>query len=324
VLELTMTGERALSGFLQIGLDQEGTGKILLGPDKVAYTLICEGGEVFVDRDRDGRVTDADGPGAGRGETFSLPFAYAGKTNEYSMLMYRPRPGGMLLMSRTRLEGKHGDQPVMVLDWNGNGIFGDDGDQIRFGSGGSLVPVTKVIACGLELVVPTFDSAAGKLHLDPYQGAKATLAVRTRRAGIGVNVNLQESNGRFYYSNTADGDALTCIPGEYIFRQIRLVKPNREEQQSSAMLYGSRTPTPATVEVKPGTNEVFVGPPFKLEFTAAPESGKGADALKIETVDLIGAAGEKYRAKTYRGSSSLDCLVRAGETEQKLASMDYG
>jgi hypothetical protein len=323
-LELASRSDRLIGGVLDIDLDQEGNCEVVLGVDKTAQRLICEGGQIFVDRDGDGRVSTVDGGGAGGRETFAVPFSYAGKAAEYELAMHRPRPGGMLLASRTCLKGRLGDQPVTVLDGNVNGIFGDEGDQICFGGDSAPVLAGKPVACGGELLLPTFDTADGKLHLDPYRGETATLVVRTRRDDVGGDVKLRETTSGFYCGGEIGSKALACVPGEYAFTRILLRHRQGESGQSPPMLVGGRSATPGTIDVKPGTNTIFVGPPFKLAFKGIPDKDKGADALQIAMVDLVGAAGEVYRAKTYGGKSGLDCLVRAGEKEQKLSSMDYG
>jgi len=211
-----------------------------------------------------------------------------------------------------------------VLDGNVNGIFGDEGDQICFGTSTTPVLAGKPVACEGELLVPTLDGASGKLHLDPYTGETATLVVRTRRDDVGADVKLRESTSGFYCGGEPDSEALTCIPGEYAFSRILLVHGEGKSGQTPPMLVGARSATPASVSVKPGTNTLFIGPPLKLEFKGIPDRSVGADALKIASVELVGTAGERYRAKTYGGSSSLDCFVRSGQEEQKLTSMDYG
>ena len=323
-LEPVSIEETYPTGDTPIELNRAGYGRLLLGPEQVAHTLIYKDDKVFVDLDGNGHVNAEDGAGAKRGGRISLPYTYAGKPTEYVLFLCYAGPRRLIVSGSTCLQGRAGKMAVTVFDANANGIFGEERDRLRFGSEGPGVRITKVVARGADLLVPTFDGPGGKLHFDPYSGEKATLAFRTGQGELGVSVSLREKTGRFYCDAKIGSGPVAALPGEYMMGRVLLTKLQGESRQAVATLSGGQGNPLEPIVVKPGANELLFGPPFELEFSTAFPPGNAADALKIQAVDLVGAAGERYRAKAYGGNSRLECLVRAGQTEKKLASMDYG
>ena len=134
---------------------------------------------------------------------------------------------------------------------------------------------------------------------------------------------LNKENG--FQVNLKGGEAAAALPGTYKVTRVQLstaasgAPAGRAKTPPKIMLYGGGT---SEVVLKPGENKLTFGLPLKLDFKAV----RTAKGISVKEVNLVGAAGEGYRAYNYgaRKSCKLVTSLRAGSQTAPGAKLSYG
>lgn len=150
------------------------------------------------------------------------------------------------------------------------------------------------------------------LKITPYAGRAAELKLKIDKVIPCAGVNLS-GYGKFGYVTTEQKGLF--VPGTYRVDCISLSNTNKPPNYMSG---GLETP----LILKEGENTLTLGPPFRMECGFSTNKD---GALKITKIDIVGAAGERYRpvVPTADGES-LEWFIRAGTDEQSLGKLSYG
>jgi len=98
------------------------------------------------------------------------------------------------------------------------------------------------------------------------------------------------------------------------------------EEREPVMLWAGRSAQSSTVRITEGANNLRLGPPFRLEFSATVSSEDQADIL-FSDVAVVGAGGERYMPLNMNANDGEDAKltwsVRAGKIEGAATSLGY-
>ena len=313
------------TGFTYIRLDANGQGELPFATATGKLVVKLDGEKLRVDTNGDGRVDDQDAPPRGIRETVKVPVRFGDRAASYTLrVLFLPKQlaglGGACW-----LEGTFGQTRIRIQDQNLNGVFGEAGkDTVALGEGGVVSPWTGTLEVEGRLYSVALGADASSLRLTPYAGPRAWVALKTDDPAVEVRAGLMETSGLAFAE--CQGAAPTrCLPGSYRIQHLMLVEraPGAAPGQARPLLVGDGNG--GILALAPGTNTVTYGPPFTLAFKAVRDAA-GGPAFTVQSAALVGKGGETYRACDYanREGSALECLVRAGNEEQKLATLEYG
>ncbi len=288
------------------------TGKLLFKID---------GKKVKVDKNCDGKFTDADGPALGRGEEVTIPIKVHGKDVKY-VIAVTVHKYGCYTQGMTCLKGKYKDKVVFVNDWNMNGKFDDKSiDMISVGNQIKYAPITQIYNLDGQIKKLKFDTDTATLEFSPYTGDVGMVKLNCGNANWCGVVALSKIDGSFFV--TADSSKTTqLVPGTYVIRYARYLNGSVDCNKSKGYVMGRSN---MQIEIKKGDNQLKMGAPFTLDF-AVNKSGEDLKLFEIKEINLIGAGGIKYQASTNgsKSKSTLHSFVQAGDKKKKLSKMEYG
>jgi len=309
---------------------QDGKGELAFGAEGATLALQFADGKLNVDLDGDGKFSsEGDGDPIENGGSVTLSTMLAGRKIDYPVtVQFVSRNRYVMFRNDLVLRGKMGETAVELHDSRLNGRFQDYGvDSLMVGD--ARVPLKKVVRIEDKLMNVAFVEKKGVLNLSlsPYEKPVGTLRVICPE-GWGANLRLDRDD-HVYFAEVTEAKQITLPSGEYKVLSSMLAKPPydaKSGKRPDTYLSGYDREGRCTVDVKAGDNEVKVGLPLKLAAQAVSLS-EDKSKVKVTTADLVGQAGECYRALVQASSkteSKLECWVRAGEKSEKLSDMGYG
>ena len=315
----------APTGFTYIRLDANGQGEIPFATAAGKLAVKKEGEKLRVDTNGDGVVDAQDAPACGIRETVKVPVRWGGRAVDYTLrVLFLPKQFAGL-GGACWLEGTVGQTRIRIRDQNLNGVFGEAGkDTVAVGEKETVGPLTRVLDLEGRPYSVALAADASSLHLAPYAGPRAWVAFKTDDPAVEVRAGLMETSG-LAYAQCEGAAPAPCLAGSYRIQQLMLVErtPGAAPGQVRPLLAGDGNG--AILTLAAGTNTLTYGPPFTLAFKAV-RAATNASVITVQSAALVGKGGETYRACDYanRPGSALVCLVRAGNEERKLATLEYG
>lgn len=321
--------------------DKDGLGEIPFATASGKLRLKLSGQKVLADRNDDGKFDDADGDGAGKGETLKVPIKLAGKAFDYPFSVQfmqlgsrnLAQPQAVYLIGMVHLEAQMGQTVVRLYDTNLNGRFGDisvpdkePGDLLQVGAAPRGQPITRYVALDGKIQEFSVVNDGQAVKLQPYTGPTANVKVDAKE-GWKVTAALRSSDGGFV-GNCEGGAQAALLPGAYRLEQAKAESGPRKDEggrSRAAIEFYAWGAKDASLQIKEGDSTLAFGPPFKLDFAAVRSTEDEAD-VNVTEVALIGAGGERYRADNYGsgGDSTMECAVRAAGRDTKVATLAYG
>lgn len=299
------------------GLQPDAQGIVELKPFANAagrLTFKVEGKTVRADTNGDGRIDDADAPAVKPQQTTIKVAALCGtKTCEYPVEILVAQKQMLVVGSRARMEGAWGGRTVAITDTDMDGVFGSAGDSLDFA--GASVPTerrpwSRTIGLDGRLYAIAMEGA-DKLRMEPYTGAVAELRVAMDPVPEKVAVQLTEDSRAFCSSVSSVANPIPAVPGTYHLRGSFTWK------DGGAQMFLSALAQPVVLGSEPQT--LKLGPPLSVDFDAV----RDGETVAFSNVRLRGMSGETWQP-VGDGRDAPAAYVRAGGTEKRLASMEYG
>ena len=321
------------TGYHMVNLGKDGEGEMPFTTASGKLRLKKTGEKILVGWDNDGKLAEVGTKDAARQIAMKIPVRLAGKAFEYplSLVAMNGPPSDeynqlVYVMGSVSLEAKFGQTAVRLYDTNLNGHFGDPGDNLQIGEKGSMRAVTKYVEIEGKIRELQVVNDGEALKLLPYTGPTATLKLKAKE-GWSTEVKLVHAQGIFMADVVQGAEAL-LLPGAYQLEEAVSQFGNKttvEGRTEYPIQFSSSGKDVAPIKIKDGQNSLDVGPPFRLEFSAA-RSAAGDGTVNVTDVVLIGAGGERCRASNYgsNGAGTLTCFVRSAGKEEKVADMEYG
>lgn len=300
---------------------------------------------ILADRNGDGRLDEADGGPIGDDEPFEIQAEVGGRQVPYTLQFLAIWPGEATLDSQMVMEGEAEGLRIRIADADVDGRFGESGeDVLEVEAAGPGAPTVlrladylgSVVLVGERLYELTTLEQGWVVRLAPWAGEPARVSVKPG-PGIAVwGLRLATADRHLFFAVAPEGKT-PVVPGAYAIEDCILVFQPRLLAAGDSWLsrfLGIR-PTPQSsilvchrrggrIEIRPGDNNLAVGPPFRLEAEAF-LWGRRGDRLAIEDVWLVGQAGESYRADLQGDAgSTLKAFVQAGQERLCLASLEFG
>jgi hypothetical protein len=344
-------------GWQFIRLDASGRGSIPFANDAGKLLVSVTDGKARLDTNGDGAIDDKDAP-AQNGETVKVRFRLGGRSAEYPVRIQGMNNGYLSLGGCLALEGTLDGCAIRLYDTNLNGTFGEAGKdtvEVAASADAGSPPdaddtpqkMGRFIAVKGRLVQATLVDGGSPLMYRSYTGEPALLTVKPSAPATSCTLQLLHGDG-LMYARVSERNPVPLLPGTYRIQESRLDVSIEGERPSIVRRIGNALrgeffpPGPrvvtlsgdadsswgeeAVLTVRPGSQEIIPGPPFRLAFLASRWSGR-RDRVEIQAAWLAGAAGERYTPSCSgpgNTSSTLTSLVRAGNREQKLSDLAYG
>ena len=292
-------------------------------------------GKYYIDKNLDGRIDPKKEAVNETSEIIGLPFNLGGKKAKYFISLYLMDKSDRVSFaghSLTRLVARFNGLKISIYDSNMNMVFGDTARYTSYPDIMEIetdtkppvllycLPFIKTARIGKKFYNLDIDVEKGYLKISPYSGEIARVDFFMSVKGSSVSIDMVDySKGLFYKIKDKD----VIIPGKYWGRDVNLIFPIISKETDDPVrkfaIHGSMD----EIAVKPGKNEIQVGPPFKVDFKAFNCGGKIID---IKDVWLAGAAGGKYKAIPYETTerATLKVFLRAGGKTRFLGNIEYG
>lgn len=314
------------------GLDKDGKVVRSFATASGKWTLQVVDDKLRADTNGDGVIDDKDAPGRevleGR-ETvrIKVPVKFGEKTVDYPLCVRTQKSGDQWILivgSAALVEGKLGDSVIRIFDSNLDGRFGAMGDSVAIESpqsrgpvGINNVPWSQTVAFDGKLQQLEMVEKGTQLKLTPYTGPIAEVQLEFAQPVKSERAMLQEA-GNVQLGQCSTREMGVFVPGKYRIYNLyfQLGDGNR-----TAFLNASHEYNTAPLELKAGKNVIKVGPPLKMDFTAA----RSGEMLEFTQVSIAGQAGELYRPYLQEDQGdTFAAYIRAGEKEQKLTTLGFG
>jgi hypothetical protein len=308
-------------GSRYVELDEKGEGSVPFATACGELKMRLVDGALLLDRNGDGTLNEADGEPVGNGKAAEVTVKLFGSSVAYPMGIRITGGERVRLQSQMIVKGEKDGTTYELHDRDMNGSFNDRGtDMLRVNRASQYL--AKVLKLEDELQSVTVAEDGKTLTIAPYEGPLANVALSCAEEGWKSELHVTHEDG-VYVGDLAAG--VPIPPGKYAIKGSRLNSVDESNGRPKTYLYGYDRDAEPTLTLKEGDNALKVGFPLELKAEAI-KLEDDASRVKVVSVDLVGAAGEKYRAQVRRskGESTLECWVRAGDKEEKLASMGYG
>lgn len=305
-------------------LDDKGEGSLPFATSCGALKMRLVDGALLLDCNGDGTLNEADGKPIQNGKTAEVAVRLFGAPATYPMTVGIYSGQRVRLQSQVVVKGEKEGVSYELHDRNLNGRFDEYGtDTLRVK--GRTETLAKVVRLDQKLQNVIVAEDGKTLTLSPYAGPLANVALSCAEEGWVPELYVKHKDG-VYFGQVALG--MPIPPGQYGIYRARLNSAGAgtdSAKQPKMSLYGYDGEAQTELTLKEGDSTVKVGLPLKLAAKAV-KLEDDASKVKIVSADLVGVAGEKYRAQV-RGTgvtSTLECWVRAGGKELMLSSMGYG
>jgi len=309
----------------------DGRGEIPFATASGKLLLRVERGLLRADINGDAKLDQADGDGTPLHGSLSVPVQLGDRSIPYQLKAEMIFGGMVVLASSTRLQGNVGNVPVVFVDTNVDGRFGQPGlDSYQVGSDGTCLRQGRTVQVGDALYHVEMTEDGGTVSTRPYGGPVATVTMAPAEPQWQVTLKLAHESHEMC-AEVSSGEGCRLVPGSYQIEQATA----RFTKGATGVLAAARSERTPLLTLASGDNRIQAGPPFKLEFSAFCSKESPAD-VEIEDVALVGAAGERYRASVWWSSSGLlsfftgkhksrlECLVKQPEQVHRLSTMEYG
>ncbi|MAG57195.1 MAG: hypothetical protein CMJ83_12955 [Planctomycetes bacterium] len=217
----------------------------------------------------------------------------SGQTWKYTVRVVNK--GGWKFAPGGGVVGKIDGTKVTIVDQNGNGRYGDIGeDAMIVGRGKAACFLSKVVSVGGQAYEIDVASDGTSLSYRPYQGETGVLRLDMETKAKVLSAVVKSTDGQFSYELSRAGDGFTVPAGRYALYTGELgISSNRMRMKRGRS-------KPIIVEAK---RELAVewGGPVKAEFDYARQGGKVG--LSPDKVWYYGAKGEEYTAFKPLGKS---------------------
>jgi len=305
-----------------VTLDEKGEGSVPFATASGELKMRLVDGALLLDCNGDGTLNEDDGAPVGNGKTAEVAAKVFGSSVAYPVSVRLYGTERVRLQSQIVIKGEKDGETYELHDRDMNGRFDDYGtDMLR--AKRSSQYLAKVLSLDDKLQSVSLAKDGKMLTLAPYEGPLAGVALSCAEEGWKSELYVTHEDG-VYVGDVAVGAQIP--PGKYAIKGARLNSTDEDSKgRPKTYLYGYDRDAEPTLTLKAGDNALKVGFPLELKATAI-KLEDDASRVKVVSVDLVGAAGEKYRAQVRRskGASTLECWARAGDKEEKLASMGYG
>lgn len=279
-----------------------------------------EGDTVRADTNGDGRIDDADAPAVKPRQTTIKVAALCGaKTNEYPIEVLLAQKQMLVVGSRARLEGRWGERRVEIGDTDLNGAFGSAGDSLAIaesaGAKGNVAvasrPWSRTVGLDGRLYAIAMEGA-DKLRIEPYGGAVAELRITADPAPTKADLQLTEASQAFCTTIHSVADPIRAVPGTYHLRG------SFAWNDGGQRMFLSSLAKPVVLGAEPQT--LKIGPPLTVDFEAVRDGA----TVAVSKVRIAGVAGETWQPAGSDDADAPAAYIRAGATEKRLATMEYG
>ena len=207
------------------------------------------------------------------------------------------------------VQGKLGGQKIAVIDQDGDGIFGEIGqDALIVGSGKRATFLSATMHVDGKLMALRVNSEGTQLELEPYQGAIGTLDLATDFEADGrvLGAVIKSSDGKHSFDLARSSGPLSVPSGRYRLHSGLLGLGEARVE----VLEGNMKP----MQVQTGqATSLAWGGPSRAEFTYQ----RSGNDLQFDPNEVwwYGAAGEEYKGWAPRGKSPEFTVV-----ERKLGT----
>jgi len=305
-----------------VTLDDKGEGSVPFATTCGELKMRLVDGALLLDRNGDGTLNEADGEPVGNGKTAEIAAKAFGTTVAYPMSVRIYGNERVRLQSQIVVRGEQDGATYELHDRDMNGRFDGYGeDMLR--AKGETVYLARVLKLDDKLQSVVVAEDGRMLKLSPYQGPLANVALSCATEGWEPELYVAHEDGT-YVGDVSDG--IQVPPGRYAILGARLNSADDDPRgRPKTCFYGYDRDAEPTLLLNKGDNAVKAGFPLELAAEAV-KLEDDASRVKVVSANLVGVAGEKYRAQVRhpKGESTLECWVRAGGKEEKLASMGYG
>jgi hypothetical protein len=196
---------------------------------------------------------------------------------------------------------------------------------------GSDVDLSQTYDIADRLYNVKLDDSFTALTISPYTGpiaeARFTYTLPSDTAGANPTGSAKvEDTSTIILSHTShvqDGrvhanQSARFVPGTYRLASVFL---SHITQGTGQVCIAARLPDKAApLTLKPGTNEIQAGAPFKIDFAAT----RDRDMITLTDVTVTGRLGELYNLPGNGGQTLFAAFIRANGKEQQLAKLEYG
>jgi virulence-associated protein VagC len=314
------------------GLDKDGKVVRSFATASGKWTLQVVNDKLRADTNGDGVIDDKDAPACEANNEqeavrVKVPVRFGEKTVDYPLCVRIQKSDNqrfLIVGSAAMLEGKFGQHVIRIYDSDLDGRLGTPGDNVAIElpqskdrGGLNSLPWSRTMMFDGKLHEVELVNKGTALKLAPYTGPIAEVQLEFTQPVKNERAILQEA-GNVQLGQCSSRAMSVFVPGKY-----RIYNLNFQLGEGAGAVYlnASQAYNTAPLELKAGKNVIKVGPPFKMEFTAA----RNGEMLESTQASITGQAGELYRPSVQEDRGDIfAAYIRLGEKEQKLTTLGFG
>ncbi len=318
-------GSRWMRGFgeYQKGLKLKGRG-FELKSRKIKLTK--KDGRIWFDSNGDGTFDmDLCEMRQGVEAYIPIPITLDGKTTSYYFwikLGERNAKPYILTGSGCCLEANVNGVVIRLFDHNGNGLFGEKGqDRIQIGTQ-EPIAFAGTVTDGKAIYSLAMKMGSRQLVVERTEDKGVPATIRTGAPKWKILALLKNKDKDFTFISK-NGESTVVPTGEYVLEHVELTLAG----QSGRIYASNRKRRATTLKISEKTSDFVMGPPFKDLKVHAKRNKNGKIILSDAT--MCGQAGEIYRAQdliygSHMNTATFGLYLKSGDEEKHQFDMEYG